>query len=76
MNEATLKAMKRLESKYADPNPKKSASFGDLTDNLIKLEGNRADFTIVAPKVDLNDMCTQSELDILGHMRDKLMKSS
>lgn len=41
------------------------------------MEGNKTDFSIVAPKVDQNDLCcSQSEMDILSHMRDKLTKGS
>jgi hypothetical protein len=64
--------------------PKKSASFGDFSANLLKrkppfylnsiflVEGNKTDFSIVAPRIDPNELCcSQSELDILGRMRDK-----
>lgn len=62
---------------------KKSASFGDFSANLLKsnsskftyvVEGNKTDFSIVAPKNDGNELC-QSELDILDPMRNKLLSA-
>ncbi len=65
---------------------KKSASFGDFSANLLKrkiflinskVENNKTDFSIVAPKTDNNEfVCNQSELDILGPMRNKEIKGS
>ena len=43
---------------------KRSASFGDFTANLLKIESNKTDFSIVAPKIDQNELyCSQSEID-------------
>lgn len=36
MNEAMIRAMNSLEQKIPDLLPKRSASFGDLTVNLLK----------------------------------------
>ena len=62
MNEAMLRAMQQLEAKTPDMNPKRSASFADLTANILKctatdvnfnlVEGTKTDFSIVAPKID------------------------
>lgn len=36
MNAVMIKAMNSLEAKVPDMHPKRSASFGDLTANLLK----------------------------------------
>ena len=47
----------------------------DLT-VLVVVEGNRTDFSIVAPK-DQNELyCSQSEFDFLGPMRDRDFKGT
>jgi hypothetical protein len=63
MNEAIIhgSASSKVESSYPDFILKKSASFGDFSANLMKskllkliyvdiVEGNRTEFSIVAPK--------------------------
>lgn len=65
MNDAIIHGSinSKLESTHFDYNPKKSASFGDFSANLLKsiysinndyylVEGKKTDFSIVAPKND------------------------